>query len=100
MSTSRSWFEFTSYNLLPVVTVDVENVNVVHPVNSIVSAKVDNFRVNQTTCCGNASTWNISTNLRLYPGKGLSIQVKDIVKLTQLIWLTSKDVYLFVKSYG
>ena len=47
MSASRAWLEFASDNLLPLVALNVEYVNVIHPVNSIISTKIDNLLIKQ-----------------------------------------------------
>ena len=99
MSATRSWLEFRGSDLLPIVAFDVKYMNIIHPVNAIVPSKVDDFGVDQAACSGDTSRWLISTHGWFHPGQSFSVQVKDIVKLTQLVRLSSEDINFLVKSY-
>lgn len=100
MSATRSWLEFRSDNLLPVVALNVKDMNVVHPMDPIVSSKVDDLGVYQAACCGNTSAWLISAHNWLHPCESFCVKIKDIVQLSQLVRLSTKDIDFFIKCYG
>ena len=93
-------FEFTSHDLFPIVAFDVEHVHVVHPVHSVIPSKVNDLRIDQTPSCRHPCAWFIATYNWLNPGQGLGVQVENVIELPQLVWLTSKDVNLFVEGNG
>ena len=99
MSATRSWLEFRGRDFLPIVAFDVKYMNIIHPVNTIVTSKIDYFGVDQAASCRDTSRWLISTYGWFHPCESFGVQVKDIVKLTQLVWLSSKDINFLVKSY-
>lgn len=49
MSATWSGLEFTACNFLPMVVLDVEDMHIVHPVYSIVTTKIDYFRIDQAS---------------------------------------------------
>ena len=98
MSASRSGFKFTGYYFFPVVAIYVENMDIVHPVNTVVPSEVDDLGVNEAASGGDSCTGHVAADFRLDPCQSLCIKVKDIVKLSQLIWFTSKDVDLLVEG--
>lgn len=100
VSASWSWFKFTACNFFPVVIFNIKDVHIVHPMNSIISSEIDNFWINKASCSWNSSTWLFSANKRLDPCKGFSIEVKYVIKLSQLIGLSAKDIDLFIKGNG
>ena len=79
MSATRSWLELASDHLLPVVAINVKNMHIIHPMDAIISSKVDNFRVDEATCSGDTGAWLIPIDYGLHPCEGLSVEVKDIV---------------------
>jgi len=99
VSASRSWFELTCRHFLPVVAFNIEDVDVVHPVNSVVSTEVDDLGVNQASCRRNTGTRLITAYSRFHPCQRFRVEVENVIKLSQLVWLSTEDVNLFVESY-
>ena len=93
----RARFELGSRDLLPVVGLDVEYVDIVHPVHAVISTEVDDFTVNQAAGGGDASARLITADDRFDPGQCLGIQIKDVVQLPQLVRLSPKYVDLLVE---
>ena len=100
MSASGTRFELRCNYFLPVVSFDVKHVHVVHPMDSVVSSEVNDFWVNKTSCGWNSCTWHVSAHFWLAPGQRFGVQIKDVVQLPKLVWLTSKDKDLFIKGNG
>jgi hypothetical protein len=50
VAASRSGSIVTGLDLFPHVLVNVEHVHIIHPVSTIVPAKIVNFRVDQAAC--------------------------------------------------
>jgi hypothetical protein len=98
VSAPRPWLKLTCCYFLPVVAFDIEDMDVIHPVHAVISAKVYYLWVNKASSCRNTRAWVVSANLRLDPGKGFGVQIKDVVQLAQLIRLATKNVNLFVES--
>jgi hypothetical protein len=46
VSASRSWSIVTCLDFLPVISVNIEDMYIVHPVNTVVATKIVNFRIN------------------------------------------------------
>ena len=100
VSAAGPWFELGRGDLLPVVGVYVKHVHIVHPMDTVVAAEVDYFRVYQTPCGGDSSRRLITGDDRLHPCKGLRVQIEDVVQLSQLVGLSAEDVYLLVEGNG
>lgn len=79
VSATRSGLELGGGDLLPVVGIDVKHVHVVHPVDTIVAAEVNDLRVDQAASSRYSGAGNVARNLRLHPGQGFSVQVENVV---------------------
>ena len=51
VSASWAWLELTCGHLLPVITFDIENMYVIHPMDAIIASKVYYLGVNKAPCC-------------------------------------------------
>ena len=100
VSAARSWLELAGHHLLPVVAVDVEHMDVVHPVHPVVAAEVDDFGVDEAPSRGDSGAWFVATHLRLHPRERFRVQVEDVIQLPQLVGLSAKDIDLFVEGDG
>ena len=98
MPAARSGFELGSGNLLPIVGLNVKDVDIVHPMDAIVTSKVDDFRVYEATGSRDSNRWLITIYDRFDPGKGLSIEVEYVVELPQLVRLATENVDLLVEG--
>jgi hypothetical protein len=49
MPATRSWLELGGHHLLPIVALDVEDMNIIHPMYSIIASEIDDLRVYQTS---------------------------------------------------
>lgn len=101
-SVSASWLRLLliSYYFLPIIVLNIEHVDIVHPLYSVVPSKVNDLRVDQAACRRNLCTWLFSIDLGLDPSKSLCIEIENVVKLSELIRFSTKNVYLCVKSDG
>ena len=81
------------------ILLDVKNMNVVHPMRAIVATKVVYFRVYEAARCWNSRRRFLPRDGRLDPGKRARVQIEDVIELSVLVWLSTKDVNLFLKSY-
>jgi len=86
-------------NFAPPVAIDVENVNIIHPLDTIISTKIVNLRVDQAPSGGHSCARIFTSNDRLYPGEGRCVEIEYVVQLPKLIWLSSEDIYLFIEGY-
>ena len=91
-SVAASWTRsvVTCLNLIPMIGFNIENMNIIHPVNTIVSSKVINFAIDKASCCADSCTGLTASNLRLNPSKSCCIEIKYVVKLAILIRFSSK----------
>lgn len=67
--------------------------------NAVVTTKVDDFRVDEAAGGRDSCAWNISADFWLHPGECFRIQIEDIIQLSELVGLSSKDIDFLVKSY-
>ena len=100
VTAARSRSIVTSLYFLPVILLNIEDMHIIHPVRSIVPSKVIYLWVDQATSCGDSRTWFGASNLRFYPGKCWCVEVEDVIELSVLVWLSSKNVNLLLKSNG
>jgi len=82
MTTPWSRLKFASNHFLPVIILNVENMHIIHPMNSVVPSKINYFRVNEATCCWHSRARLISRHLWFYPSQSLCVEVKYIIKLS------------------
>ena len=97
VSASWSWLKLTCGYFLPVIALNVKHMDVIHPVYTIVSSEVDDFWVDQAPSSWDTGAWLITAYSRFYPGKRFCIKIEYIIKLSKLIWLTTDNLYLFIK---
>jgi len=100
MTTTRSGFELTGNYFLPVIRLHVEYMDIIHPVDAVVPSEVDDFRIDEAPCGWDSCTWHVTADLGLHPGESLRIEIEDVIELTELVGLTSKNVNLLIKRYG
>ena len=82
------------------VLFDIKDMDIVHPVSTVVAAKVVNLGVYKAACGGNTCTWLLASDSRFDPGEGACVKVEDIIELAILIWFTAKDIDLPFKGDG
>ena len=99
VTAARSRSVVTRLNFFPMILLDVKNMNVVHPMCAIVATKVVYFRVYEAARCRNSRGRFLPRDGRLDPGKRARVQIEDVIELSVLVWLSTKDVNLFLKSY-
>ena len=79
------------------ILLNVEDMHIVHPMRTIVAAKVVDLRVHQTACRGNTRGRLLARDGRLDPSQRTRVEIKDVIQLSVLIWLAAEDVNLFLK---
>lgn len=82
----------------PPISLDVKNVDVIHPLDAIVSTKVIDLAIDETASSGDPGTWVLSGDYWLNPGEGCCIKIEDVIELPKLIRLSSENVDLLIKS--
>ena len=80
------------------ILLNVEDMDIVHPMRAVVAAKVVDLRVHEAACRGNTRGGLLARDGRLDPGQRTRVQIKDIIQLSVLIWLSAEDVNLFLES--
>ena len=99
VSATWSWLEFASDNFLPVIAFNIEDMHIIHPMNSVITTEINDLGIDQAPSCRNTGAWLITTHDGLHPRQSFSIQVKDIIELPELIRLSPKDINFLIESY-
>ena len=73
MAASRTRLVPIGLDFVPSVTVDVEDVNIIHPLNAVIASKVVDLRVDQASCCRYSRAWVIASHYWLDPSESCRV---------------------------
>lgn len=90
VSASRAWFVLARLNLLPVICVNIENMDVVHPVHPVIPSEVVYFGVHEASSGAYSGAGFGACDDWLHPCEGRCVKVKYVVQLSVLVWLASE----------
>lgn len=100
VATTRTRFVVTRLNLFPMICLNIKHMNIVHPMHTIITSKVIDFRINKAACSRYTCVRLLTCDLRGYPGKCLCIQVEDIIQLPILVWFSTEYENFLLICYG